>query len=367
MRVFIFLMMVFFFSCPSVAKPRNPKHPHLSATKYLRPEYAAIVMRADTGEVLHTAAADHLRHPASLTKMMTLYIVFDQLKSGKLKLTSLIRISHHACKQMPCKLGLRVGQALTLKEAILATVTRSANDVAVALAEKISGSEAAFAHLMTETGKKIGLKNTVFKNASGVPHPGNITTATDMALLSKALINHHPERYVHFNTPSFRFRGQVVKNHNHLLGLGGVDGIKTGLTNASGYNLAASAKRGDIRLITVVMGGPSWQWRDRRVSDLMHTHFKKLGIEPAASGKHASPPYWAKGAVDTAHVYDGKELTQLVTEDPKPPSKNVSFKTPAGFPKHWVRHAPVRKAIKKMTKKVTAKKKKKRKLLRRSV
>jgi D-alanyl-D-alanine carboxypeptidase len=239
--------------------------------------YSAIVLDADTGRVLHAHEADTLRYPASLTKMMTLYMAFDALKDGRLKLDQRITVSAHAAGQAPSAIGLRPGQTLTVRDAILAAVTKSANDATVALGEAIGGTESQFAAMMTRRAREIGMTSTTFRNASGLPNPGQKSTARDMATLARALLKNHSSHYAYFSTPEFEWNDRIFNNHNHLLKrYEGVDGIKTGYIRASGFNLVASAKRDGRRVIGVVFGGTSVTARDNRMIELLDTAFEKI-------------------------------------------------------------------------------------------
>ncbi|MGL4824953.1 MAG: D-alanyl-D-alanine carboxypeptidase family protein [Alphaproteobacteria bacterium] len=237
--------------------------------------YASIVMEADTGRVLHEASADTKVFPASLTKMMTLYLAFKALREGKISLDQPITVSTRAQRQEPSKLGLLKGDTLTVRQAILALVTKSANDAAVAFAEFMDGTEDQFAKRMTRQAHALGMQRTQFYNASGLPHKLQKTTARDMAILSKSLWRDFPAASQnYFKTTAFQFRGITHKNHNHLLGkVEGVDGMKTGYIAASGFNLAASVKRKGHRLIVVVMGGKNRFWRDAHTTELINTAF----------------------------------------------------------------------------------------------
>ncbi|MCC7268574.1 MAG: D-alanyl-D-alanine carboxypeptidase [Caulobacteraceae bacterium] len=238
------------------------------------PKYAAIVMDATTGEVLYDKRADSPRYPASITKVMTLYLTFEQLASGKLQLDDPVIISPRAAAQPPTKIGLRAGETISVRDAMSALATKSANDIAVALAEKIGGSESRFAALMTLRARELGMLNTHFANASGLPDSRQISTAHDIAILSRAIMRDYPQYYSLFSTQEFAFRGQTIRNHNRLLGkVPGVDGIKTGFTNASGYNIAVSGVQDGRRLITVVLGGSSGRARDNNAEQLLLTGF----------------------------------------------------------------------------------------------
>lgn len=248
-----------------------------AASLYSAPRYAAILIDHDTGEVLYARRADETRYPASITKVMTLYVAFEELAAGRLSLDDELRISRHAVAQAPSKLGLRVGATISVRDAFGVIATRSANDISVALAEHVSGSEAAFAERMTATARRLGMMNTVFHNSSGLPHPDHTSTARDIAILSRAMLRDFPAHYPVFSQTHYRYRGLSVANHNHLLStMPGVDGIKTGFTNAAGFTLAASAMRDNRRLVAVVLGGPSRMGRDGNVQDLLNIGFDVL-------------------------------------------------------------------------------------------
>ncbi len=245
------------------------------------PRYAAIIVDGSTGRVLHQTSADARTFPASLTKMMTLYLMFEALESGKLKIKQTLSVSKRAARQVPSKIYFKPGDGINVKDALLALLVRSANDVAVVVAEAIAGNEARFSQIMTNKARKLGMYNTVFRNASGLPNKQQKTTARDMAILSRALYDHFPDYYRYFSTRQFTFRGQRYRNYNRLLGrVPGVDGIKTGFICASGFNLAASATRSGNRLFGVVMGGQSGKWRDQRMTQLLNTAFKKVAAQP---------------------------------------------------------------------------------------
>src|SRR3984893_11986767 len=232
--------------------------------------YADIVVDANSGNVLHETNPDARRHPASLTKIMTLYLLFEQLEAGKLKLDSQLKVSQEAAGQMPTKLGLKSGSTIQVEDAIKGIVTRSANDAAVVIAEAIAGDEDDFAKLMTRKAQALGMTHTVYKNASGLPHDDQVTTARDQATLGRAIQERFPRYYKYFSTRSFTFRGQSIGNHNHLLGrVEGVDGIKTGYISASGFNLVTSVHRGNRYLVAVVMGGSSASSRDAKMRELI--------------------------------------------------------------------------------------------------
>jgi D-alanyl-D-alanine carboxypeptidase len=255
-------------------------------------KYASIVVDADTGRILHGTNIDTRNYPASLTKMMTLYMVFDALKSGKVTLDTKFTVSRRAARQPASKLGLRYRQTLTVQEAILALVTKSANDVATMIGENMAGSERTFALRMTAKARQLGMSRTTFRNASGLPHRGQLSTARDMAKLARSLITEHPHFYGYFSVKNFKYKGRVHKNHNKLLtSYEGTDGIKTGYIRASGYNLVASAKRQSDRLIGVVFGGNSSKHRNRHMTNLLNQGFRTInGGQAPASKVMASLP-----------------------------------------------------------------------------
>jgi D-alanyl-D-alanine carboxypeptidase (penicillin-binding protein 5/6) len=239
-----------------------------------QPKYAAIVVDAATGEVMYAKRADSPRYPASITKVMTLYLTFEALAAGRIKLSDQVVMSPRAAAQAPTKLGIKAGDSITVETAMLALVTKSANDVAVALAEKLGGTESRFAAMMTLRAQELGMQNTRFVNANGLPDSRQISTARDIAILSRAIMRDYPQYYSLFSTKSFNFRGQNIRNHNGMLNtMPGVDGIKTGYTNASGYNIAVSAVRDDRRLIAVVLGAPSTASRNNNAQELLLTGF----------------------------------------------------------------------------------------------
>lgn len=240
------------------------------------PKYAAIVVDTATGKVLYEASPDAKRYPASLTKMMTLYVLFEDLERGRFRLNTPLQVSALAAKQAPSKLGLRAGSTITVEEAIKGLVTKSANDAAAAIAENVAGSIPRFAERMTRTARAIGMTNTRFRNANGLPDPGQYTTARDMMKLGVALQVRFPKYYSFFQTRSFAFRGRVHGNHNNLLGrIEGVDGIKTGYINASGFNLVSSVKRDGRKIVAVVMGGRTARSRDAHMVQLIETYLPK--------------------------------------------------------------------------------------------
>jgi D-alanyl-D-alanine carboxypeptidase len=279
------------------------------------PLYADIVIDDNSGQVLHEVAADEPRHPASLTKIMTLYLLFEQLDAGALKLDTPLPVSAAAALEPPTKLGLKAGQTILVEDAIGGIVTRSANDAAVVVSEAVGGSEEEFAKLMTRKARALGMASTTYVNASGLPDDEQITTARDQALLGRAIHDRFPDYYSYFSMVYYRYHGKDLHNHNSLLGnLEGVDGIKTGYTEGSGYNLALSVRRNKKCVVAVVLGGTSNSARDARMRQLIEDTIPQastqrtartlveaakpddLNIDLAAPTKVRSAPRTAPGA-----------------------------------------------------------------------
>ena len=247
--------------------------------------YSAIVVDAKTGKVLHETKADAIRHPASLTKIMTLYLLFEQIEAGKLKLNSKLKVSAHAAAQAPSKLGLDEDDTIAVENAIKALVTRSANDVAATVAEAIAGSEENFARLMTKKARALGMQRTTFKNASGLPDALQVTTARDFAVLGRAIQDRFPRHYRYFAIKSFEWQGVGIRNHNKLLGkIAGLDGIKTGYTRASGFNLVSSVRTNQRHVVAVVLGGNTAAARDARMRELIRANLAR-----ASTGARTAP------------------------------------------------------------------------------
>jgi D-alanyl-D-alanine carboxypeptidase len=247
-----------------------------SPTATANERYASAVWDITSGKVLFSKNADERRYPASLTKMMTLYVLFEELEAGRFNTRTPLAVSARAAAQVPTKLGLKAGESIAVEDAIKALVTKSANDAAVVIAEAVSGSEASFAVRMTRTARELGMKSTQFRNASGLPDPRQYTTARDMMLLGAALQVRFPRYYAYFKTRAFTFRGRTIRGHNRLIGsLQGVDGIKTGYIRASGFNVVTSLRRGHRKLVAVVMGGRSARSRDEHMSALLTRNLPK--------------------------------------------------------------------------------------------
>jgi D-alanyl-D-alanine carboxypeptidase len=250
------------------------RHSHGEVEGY-SPPTASIVMDGNSGAVLEESNPDALRHPASLTKVMTLYLLFERLDAGKIRLDTPLKVSEHAAEQAPTKLGLQPGQTIAVEDAIKAIVTKSANDAAVVIAENLGGSEEAFAAQMTQKAHALGMSRTTYVNASGLPDDEQITTARDQALLGRTIQDRFPRLYRFFSTTSFVFRGRTIRGHNHLLGaVAGVDGIKTGYTRASGFNLMTSVHRDGRFIVGVVLGGRSAFERDAHMRALIDANIR---------------------------------------------------------------------------------------------
>ncbi|NEW90060.1 peptidase M15, partial [Rhodopseudomonas sp. WA056] len=309
---------VIFTTDTADARRRHKNHArhHVERNAY-NPAFASIIVDGNSGAVLSATNPDSQRHPASLTKIMTLYLLFERLEQGKLSLDSEMEVSEFASGQAPTKLGLRPGQKLRVEDAIKGLVTRSANDAAVVIAETIGGSEAEFARMMTRKARALGMSRTVYRNASGLPNSEQVTTARDQSILGRAVQDRFPRYYRYFSTSVFAYRGQSIRNHNRLLGsVEGVDGIKTGYTRASGFNLVTSMHRGNRFLVGVVLGGRSGGSRDAIMRNLLAENLEKgatrrtvAAITERSSGSddievaetsRSAPPVQVQGAVQVA-------------------------------------------------------------------
>ena len=249
---------------------------HQEASESYSPAFSSIIVDGNSGATLSANNPDASRHPASLTKIMTLYLLFERLDAGKMKLDTEMAVSEHASEQAPTKLGLRPGQTIRVEDAIKGLVTRSANDAAVVIAEAIGGDEDDFAKMMTRKARALGMSRTTYRNASGLPNDEQVTTARDQAMLGRAIQDRFPRYYRYFSTEAFNYHGQTIRNHNHLIGsVEGVDGIKTGYTRASGFNLVTSMHRGNRFLVGVVLGGRSGSSRDAIMRNLLAENLEK--------------------------------------------------------------------------------------------
>ena len=268
---------------PADARAKRKRGKAVAVSSY-SPPYADIVVDANTGAVLHATNPDAVRFPASLTKIMTLYMLFEQLEAGNITFKTQLPVSARAAAQPPTKLGLKPGETIAVEDAIRASVTKSANDVAVVIAEALGGDEDNFGKLMTAKARALGMQNTVYRNASGLPDRAQITTARDQALLGRAIQDRFPKYYRFFSVTRFVYRGKAIRGHNRLLGtVDGVDGIKTGYTNASGFNLVTSLRRSGRHIVAVVLGGRSARTRDAKMRALVNDYVR------VASAKRTAP------------------------------------------------------------------------------
>lgn len=321
--------------------PATAQIPYLQLMQQNSSKSAAIVVDAKTGEVLYAKRADSPRYPASITKVMTLYLTYEALAAGRLQLEDRVVFSPHAAAQSPTKLGVRAGDSISVAEAIQAMTTLSANDAAVAMAEKLGGTEQRFSALMTLRAQELGMQNTNFANANGLPDSRNVSTARDLAILSRAAMRDYPQYYRFFSQTSFNFRGRYIRNHNHLLTeVPGVDGLKTGFTNASGFNIAISGVRDNRRLIVVVLGGPTRIARDRSAESLLLTGFEVM--DRRANGENITvaqnffePPSMADQSQPATQQGDTSQGSRIVLASATPPARasRIQIVEPKSVPK----------------------------------
>ena len=268
---------------------RDPRNRTTAHGEGYTPPSASIVIDGTSGAILQASNPNIRCHPASLTKVMTLYLLFEHLEAGELHLGDLLRVSEHASEQAPSKLDLKPGQTITVEDAIKGIVTKSANDAAVVVAENLGDTEKNFAKLMTQQARALGMTNTTYVNASGLPDDGQVTTAKDQALLGRAIQERFPRYYKYFSTEAFVYRGETMRNHNHLLGaVEGVDGIKTGYTQTSGFNLMTSVHRDGHHIIAVILGGKSSSERDLHMRKLIAAYTKLATFQAAVPVQHQS-------------------------------------------------------------------------------
>ena len=284
-------------------------------------KYASLVLNADTGEILHEVNANTRNYPASLTKMMTLYLTFEAVKSGRLSMDDRLRFSKRAARQPSSKLAVGAGNSISIGTAIEALAVKSANDVASAMAEKLGKTERKFAQMMTATARRLGMSRTTFRNASGLPHRAQMSTARDMATLAQALIRDYPDYYHYFSQRSFTYKGRTYRNTNKLLRTyRGADGFKTGYIRASGFNLVTSAKRNNQRLISVVFGARTSRARNVHMARLLNKGFRSLSVQTIA--KAASAPPRKPNDIPAA-----KKWTATVSVAKAAPKKTIATKT----------------------------------------
>jgi len=308
------------------------------------PRAASMVIDANSGAVLHNQAADEPVHPASLTKMMTLYMTFELIEMGRLDYTTKIKMTEEAAAAAPSKLELEPGEEVTLLDAIKGLVTKSANDVAVALAQHIAGSEVNFARLMTRKAREIGMTHTTFRNASGLPDPEQVTTARDMLTLALHLQDDFPRHYTLFATRTFTYAGHIYRNHNTLLTrYRGTDGIKTGYTRASGFNLVSSVRRDGKHLVAAVFGGDTARERNVRMQSLLNAAFAKASTK--ITRKPA--PVLVARAPQPARAKPPRRLADTATEKQgaPPPSPEPASPAPARERETSIAVAKVRRVL----------------------
>lgn len=287
--------------------------------------YASVVMDAGSGAVLSAASADEPRYPASLTKMMTLYMLFEAMRDRRVSLDQLVPVSPWAASMSPTKLGLTPGSAITVEQAILGLVTKSANDAAAALGEMLGGDEERFAQMMTLRARALGMARTTFRNASGLPDPDQLTTARDMAVLARRLVQDFPVQYRYFSTPSFVFRGRTILNHQRMLETyPGADGLKTGWIRDSGHNLVTSALHGNVRMIGVVLGAGSSMERDEHMAMLLDAGFEQAGAPMVLARTQPAPAFRMPSIITAAQAapsYGPAPLYSAPYSDAPPPGR----------------------------------------------
>src|SRR5258705_2429586 len=288
---------------------KHRRHHHHVVRESYSPQFSSIIVDGNSGAVLSSNNPDGIRRPASLTKIMTLYLLFERLDAGKMKLDTEMEVSEHASEQAPTKLGLKPGQTLKVEDAIKGLVTRSANDAAVVIAEAIAGDEDEFAKLMTRKARALGMSKTTYRNAPGLPIDDQLTTARDQATAGRPIQDRYPRYYRYFATTVFNYRGQSIRNHNRLLGnVEGIDGIKTGYTRASGFNLVSSMRRGNRHLVGVVLGGRSGGSRDATMRNLLAENLHKGATKrTVAAITQRNPPH---GTVDVAEAETASRPSQ---------------------------------------------------------
>lgn len=272
----IFRFLALAFAALFLASCTTQSVMNTAVTPIRSEKYAAIVVDANTGRVLFEKDSRQPRYPASLTKMMTLFMLFEALDEGRVTLDTQIPVSAYAAKRPPSKIGFKPGQSIDVRSAILALCIRSANDVAAAVGEYLGGTEERFAAMMTAKARSLGMQGTTFRNASGLPDDAQRTTAHDMAILGMTLRKRFPHHYHYFGNREFAYAGKVIRGHNDLLGrVAGVDGLKTGYIRASGFNLATSVGRGGRRIVAVVMGGETAKARNAHMEELIEHYLPR--------------------------------------------------------------------------------------------
>ncbi len=277
----IILLITFLFG---LSYPNEAAAAKKRIQRFRNDRYAALVVDARTGNILHQENSDKLRYPASLTKMMTLYLAFEAVENGQLRMNQVLTVSRRASSQPKMRIGFRPGDKISVRDAILGLIVKSANDASVVLGEAIAGSEMQFALLMTRKARKLGMNRTTFQNSSGLHHPRQRTSARDMAKLAIALQRDFPQYYSLFSRTSFTYKGRVYVGHNRVIkNYRGADGVKTGYIRTSGFNLVTSATRDGQKLVGVVLGGNTAVTRDRRMMALLDSAFSKFSGNIASS------------------------------------------------------------------------------------
>jgi len=319
-----FAALLAFAAITSDADARGRRHRQQAAgAEGYQPSYSSIVIDANSGKIMQATNADSPRHPASLTKIMTLYLLFERLEAGKIKLSTEMPVSGYAAAQAPSKLGLKPGETIKVETAIRAIVTKSANDVAVIVSEALGGDEPNFAKLMTAKARALGMHGTTYRNASGLPADQQYTTARDQAILGRAIRDRFPNYYHYFATRTFAFRGKEMRNHNHLLGtVDGVDGIKTGYIHDSGFNIVTSVYRANRHIVAVVFGGRTAEARDARVRSLIDNNINIAAV------KRTAPP-----------MVEGWDTAEATAKDAKDKDSKDKDHTGAAAARHTVASA----------------------------
>lgn len=343
-------------------RSRHHQHArHQEARESYSPGFSSIIVDGNSGATLSANNPDASRHPASLTKIMTLYLLFERLDAGAIKLDSEMSVSERASEQAPTKLGLRPGQTIRVEDAIKGLVTRSANDAAVVIAEAIAGDETEFARLMTRKARSLGMTRTIYRNASGLPNDEQITTARDQSTLGRAIQDRFPRYYRYFSMTAFNYHGQSIRNHNHLLGkVEGVDGIKTGYTRSSGFNLVTSMRRGNRHLIGVVMGGRSSGSRDATMRNLLAENLEKAAtrrtvaaiternpldanVEVAQAEAEPVPAAGEQNAIDLSAA--ARPAPAVTARAPSPTAKSIFAQAAAAVPQPKAEPAPLTNGV----------------------
>lgn len=306
------------------------------------PPTASLVFDANSGKVLHSSNADALRHPASITKVMTIYLVFEEIERGNLRMDSRLKASANAAAQSPSKIGIRAGETISVEDAVKALVTKSANDVAMVIAENLAGSQEAFAERMTRKARALGMSKTVYRNPHGLPDSRQVTSARDLIILGRAIQEHFPKHYRLFQTRSFTWKGRTFGNHNKLLGrVEGVDGIKTGFIRASGFNLLSSVKDDGRYVVAVVLGGTSGASRDNTMRKLLATYVPKASRRRSTPLIALAPDSGPVGRMRPAVVAAAVPLPAPAPEEarmaaaiplPAPATASIALPTPAPLP-----------------------------------